>query len=1329
MRMHARVLFMFTILSILSMTASGISAQTIQAPPGWSLQRRDVDDQGRMDLAKLLDVNRITDLPRPARIGMHASHPLTIEEATELAFIKARYLWGTDIELGSVIEICDPYGQIYAYDFDVTATGQDYGRYSAVARAAFHERNERLARYHTVPTEKGKHGTILVSRGSQLPRFGYVVISATLDAPPIRASGEVPSAFYSTGWIAHLRARDHCPGLRPILTRLVFMDPYHRWFEFECQESNFLVEGRPPFRIFQRDEFLELVRKTEEFKRAHSGSKDPWPDDEHMQAVREEHRIKIDQLLDNGLLGPSSWTLIANWTCVMPLDWSYGCSPTAGAMVLNFWDVTSWFGRMTYWYYERWDNLQSDWDYQVPTLQYDLKCFMLTDIYGGTGWDDVGPGMRDYVLARGYSFTRSYCRFDVYARSNEDAGATSDWCWDTIVGEIDTGRPFVWSTSYGWGGNSHSACAVGYDAAAQDVIVYDTFDGNLHAYYHAGGSPDRAQIDGGYPYDPVYHDVKLASPLGDTGYDHDGDGEHWAVGKPHEITWNNFGSPGTSVKIFYNLYGGANTGDYRWIATTEDDGSYEWTPPADSISDKARIVIQQYNGDILVSSDGSIGNFFLEKRGKVYFFTTYRYDPSSPRLLVYMPEDSSPVKPAKICGDGSSSATLVSFVSEEVDIADVVFEIIEDPERLQPDVYGAFWWFDATADSVIYRYQHPRIPAIADNEQYTEIHLRVKTQSNDSTLCEYPIHLYRAPVVMLHGLWSSTAAFTTMNNALTAVRWPRQLTHIGNYAPTCDEEFEKNKYVAPIVMREAIFKAIGNGYSAGRVNIVAHSMGGILTRKYIQENDDFDDDICRFITLNTPHTGSQMANFLLTAPVLVMAMQAIGKNAENGAVADLQVDSEEIRNQLNGPPFLNRHTVPSHAIVTEAYVTDVITGWGAVLLTLIELSIPFINLQAFVDNTFGGEDNDIIVAESSQEGGLSLFAINEFSSQWHGGSPDNGSVINWVIFLLGEDPEESIFLSSGGYYPQFLDPPSIPVSAPPVYASVGSVTITAPGNGTVVMPGEEITVSVSGTGDVSKILLVGGNRSLDPFMEVKDIPIATFDYTVPIEAASRIDFAAVGYGDSGYVALDSLYIDVDVGAELDSITIFPDALYLSPGECACIQTTGHFSDSIARDLTHDPAVTYLVLNPGVATFEEPAVITALAVGNTTAEVSLWGVTGSVEVVVSEASILSGIDDYDDEDHPVIGRSTTRLQPNYPNPFNPQTTISYSIPKGSHVRLSIYDVQGRFVTDLVNEYREKGSYRKVWDGRNRNGVTVSSGVYFVRLESAGQVLSRKIVMIK
>ncbi len=83
----------------------------------------------------------------------------------------------------------------------------------------------------------------------------------------------------------------------------------------------------------------------------------------------------------------------------------------------------------------------------------------------------------------------------------------------------------------------------------------------------------------------------------------------------------------------------------------------------------------------------------------------------------------------------------------------------------------------------------------------------------------------------------------------------------------------------------------------------------------------------------------------------------------------------------------------------------------------------------------------------------------------------------------------------------------------------------------------------------------------------------------------------------------------------------------------------------------------------------------------------------------------------------------------PNPFNPSTTLRYAIEESAFVRLSIFDARGRFVRDLVREDRPAGEHAATWDGRDAAGGAASSGVYFVRLESAGETRTQKIVLLK
>jgi hypothetical protein len=89
-----------------------------------------------------------------------------------------------------------------------------------------------------------------------------------------------------------------------------------------------------------------------------------------------------------------------------------------------------------------------------------------------------------------------------------------------------------------------------------------------------------------------------------------------------------------------------------------------------------------------------------------------------------------------------------------------------------------------------------------------------------------------------------------------------------------------------------------------------------------------------------------------------------------------------------------------------------------------------------------------------------------------------------------------------------------------------------------------------------------------------------------------------------------------------------------------------------------------------------------------------------------------------------------LSQNRPNPFNPTTTIEFSVKERANVQLRIYNVAGQLVRTLVNEAKTPGEvHTATWDGRNDAGQSVSSGVYFYKLVAGSFVQTKKMVLLK
>ena len=88
-----------------------------------------------------------------------------------------------------------------------------------------------------------------------------------------------------------------------------------------------------------------------------------------------------------------------------------------------------------------------------------------------------------------------------------------------------------------------------------------------------------------------------------------------------------------------------------------------------------------------------------------------------------------------------------------------------------------------------------------------------------------------------------------------------------------------------------------------------------------------------------------------------------------------------------------------------------------------------------------------------------------------------------------------------------------------------------------------------------------------------------------------------------------------------------------------------------------------------------------------------------------------------------------LKQNYPNPFNPETVIRYQLPVISIVQLTVYDLMGRTVKELVNGNTPAGTHHIIWNGTDTYGKPVASGMYLYQLKVSNKILTKKLVMLK
>ena len=103
--------------------------------------------------------------------------------------------------------------------------------------------------------------------------------------------------------------------------------------------------------------------------------------------------------------------------------------------------------------------------------------------------------------------------------------------------------------------------------------------------------------------------------------------------------------------------------------------------------------------------------------------------------------------------------------------------------------------------------------------------------------------------------------------------------------------------------------------------------------------------------------------------------------------------------------------------------------------------------------------------------------------------------------------------------------------------------------------------------------------------------------------------------------------------------------------------------------------------------------------------------------------------YVSENDLTITPTITKLNNNYPNPFNPETTISFSLKEASNVQIEIFDIKGRKVKTLINKEYNHGNHTITWNAKDDKGKELSSGMYFYRMKTNTKIETKKMLLIK
>jgi|GEM_PF-4800786 len=490
-------------------------------------------------------------------------------------------------------------------------------------------------------------------------------------------------------------------------------------------------------------------------------------------------------------------------------------------------------------------------------------------------------------------------------------------------------------------------------------------------------------------------------------------------------------------------------------------------------------------------------------------------------------------EPFIVCADGSSASyfSMRRPKNSWLDISKYSFRIkegnVSDLRRV-----GMISTPVKTLDSIIVKYTHPQfINDDSNHPVFAVFTLQVINDDLDIVEYEIPIQVYRPPVLMVHGIWSNgQAAFGVMGQALLSSNaYVNEQVNILDYEGSNDVSFELNKIIVPYHIAKTIEDIVAKGWSVGKVDVVCHSMGGNLTRNYLQR-DYYFNDINKLITCNTPHSGTQATNLIFSndGENIRKILKSYDFDFNAGAVSDLKVNSAAIF-KMNNPPELNRHTVPSHSITTTATAED-IPEFEPYLKKLPKYFSELLE-KALIGQTLEelyGEQHDNVVPISSQSGGLIGFSTSKIDNQFHQGSTSNPDVIEKVIELLKVDPVESSNFEFYGFNPVELEfPDGLKPQTEIGGKSLLSVSILNPVKGIEVSPGSILPIEIQGSSELTNIILFVEYSKDEFYAAALNSSNGLFNFEVDGDYLGKRNIIAIGIDASSQeMVIDSSYIIV-----------------------------------------------------------------------------------------------------------------------------------------------------------------------------------------------------------
>ncbi len=511
-------------------------------------------------------------------------------------------------------------------------------------------------------------------------------------------------------------------------------------------------------------------------------------------------------------------------------------------------------------------------------------------------------------------------------------------------------------------------------------------------------------------------------------------------------------------------------------------------------------------------------------------------------------------------------------------------------------------------------------------------------------------HLRRTPVVFVHGIWGSASTWSDLPLAseLVARRDATYSTWDGTSSIRSGATQARHDFDLALYRRRMDLIA------ASRVDVVAHSMGGLITKQiaaggYDGSKADDSTMVHKLITLDTPHFGSALADFIVANrnDFFIKHFFLPHFPIDTGAADDLRITAGGASARALSTGSLRAHSIvgiasddePCDATVNVKNRLPELVTWlcGELhpeshngIVSNYAFGFPFSTVDEckrwLLTRVLNNHFNDEIVDDESQRGGLSS-AVSRFDSgsatgqhrcvAAHMNVTSNDGVSRRVKTLLNQSavtgPFEGYALPPTSVINRTLSTEGEStfalsfISRRPTASE--AISVSAPIDGQVVNPGDAIEVSVMASPAFTKAFVATPDQiastSVQPFRARIDIPATAIgQYTIGV----RADTAT---GDS---ATASITLNVTPNALVASLVVRPLEFFLNVGDTVKPRVSGVFADGVTRDLSRSTTVVFASSDPSVVSALPDGTLKATGAG--IAWVTVSADAASAEVLIN-----------------------------------------------------------------------------------------------------------------